>query len=82
MVAEIALTDEAHERLDACRREGESSSDEALRSTDERPLLDIAGTGSAEDDTEDAVEGVRENPNGSLSRLNPDPVLRRNPLDR
>ena len=51
----VALSETAYERLSAKKREGESFSDVVERLAGERSLLEIAGTGAADDEYEKAV---------------------------
>ena len=51
----VALSETAYERLSAKKREGESFSDVVERLAGERSLLEIAGTGAADDGYEEAV---------------------------
>ncbi|MEM4780461.1 MAG: antitoxin VapB family protein [Halalkalicoccus sp.] len=55
----VALSETAYERLKARKREGESFSDVVERLAGERSLLEIAGTGSPDDEYAKAVADAR-----------------------
>lgn len=61
----ISLSEEAYDRLQCRKREGESFNDVVNRLAGERPLLDIVGTGQPDDGIEAAIEDARENLNES-----------------
>lgn len=65
----IALSEEAHDLLDARRREGEDFSDVVVRLTSGRSLLDVAGTGHPEDGVAAAIDDARESLNRSTERV-------------
>ena len=65
----ISLSEEAYDRLNSRKREGESFNDVVNRLAGERPLLDIAGTGRPDDGVEAAIEDARENLDESTERL-------------
>lgn len=64
----IALSERAYELLAAKKREGESFNDVVERLAGDRPLLDMVGTGTADDDYERAVTDARENIDRSADR--------------
>lgn len=64
----IALNERAYKLLSAKKREGESFNDVVERLAGDRPLLDMAGTGTAADDYERAVTDARESLNRSTDR--------------
>lgn len=62
----IAVSETAYEHLKARKREGESFSDVVERLAGERSLLEIAGTGSADDGYSDAVANAGASLNQSV----------------
>lgn len=65
----ISLSEEAYDRLKRRKREDESFNDVVNRLAGERPLLDIVGTGGAEDGIEAAIDDARENLDASTDRF-------------
>jgi predicted CopG family antitoxin len=65
----ISLSEEAYDRLQRRKREGESFNDVVNRLAGERPLLDIVGTGRPDDGIEAAIEDARENLEDSTGRF-------------
>lgn len=65
----ISLSDEAYDRLEARKREGESFSDVVERLAGERSLLEIVGTGHPDDGMADAIDDAREDLNRSTERI-------------
>jgi predicted CopG family antitoxin len=64
----IALSERAYNLLAAKKREGESFNDVVERLAGDRPLLDMVGTGSADDEFEHAVTDARESIDRSTDR--------------
>lgn len=64
----IALSERAYNLLAAKKREGESFTDVVERLAGDRPLLDMVGTGGADDDFERAVTDARESIDRSTDR--------------
>lgn len=64
----IALSKRAYDLLAAKKREGESFNDVVERLAGDRPLLDMVGTGDADDDYERAVTDARESIDRSTDR--------------
>lgn len=69
MTERVTLSEEAYDRLEAWRREGESFSDVVVRLTGGRSLLGAAGTGHPEDGLLAAIEEAREDLNRSTERV-------------
>lgn len=64
----IALSERAYKLLAAKKREGESFNDVVERLAGDQPLLDMASTGTADDDYERAVTDARESLDRSTDR--------------
>lgn len=64
----IALSKRAYDLLAAKKREGESFNDVVERLAGDRPLLDMVGTGDADDGYERAVTDARESIDRSTDR--------------
>lgn len=68
----VSLDDEAYERLEAMKREGESFSDVVKRLAGERSWREVAGIWADTEEIETAVEAGRERSRERRDRLSDD----------